>query len=183
MCGVGPGMSRALATSFGFLLVVAATTACEDRGTRPDGPKSASPSTVASVIPKNAAAAKVEVPEVHIKADGTTTVRVTWSTPKGTQVNDDAPFRVRWNRSDGLADAPSDVKSVGSAVKDGFRVSIKPMAGAVRPTLAGEIDIVVCDADAHSVCVPVQRKVELGFVAAKDAADSTTVAVPLPAAR
>lgn len=126
---------------------------------------------------------KVEVPEVRVRPDADTTVRVTWVTPDGTAVNDEAPFRVRWNRSDGLADAPSDVKSTGSAVKDGFQVTVRPMAGAPNATLGGEINIVVCDAQTHSVCVPVRRSVELGFIATKDAAAETTVAIPLPAAK
>ena len=126
---------------------------------------------------------KVEVPEVRVRPDGDTSVRVTWITPKGTTVNDEAPFRVRWNRSDGLADAPSDVKSTGSAVKDGFKVKVRPMPGAPNATLDGEINIVVCDDVTHSVCVPVRRSVELGFVAVKDAAEEATVAIPLPAAK
>lgn len=126
---------------------------------------------------------KLEVPEVRVRADGDTTVRVTWITPSGTAVNDDAPFRVRWNRSDGLAEAPNDVKSTGSAVKDGFRVKVRPMAGAPNATLGGEINIVVCDSATHSVCVPVRRSVELGFIAVKDAADEANVSIPLPAAK
>jgi hypothetical protein len=126
---------------------------------------------------------KVEVPEVRVRPDGDTTVRVTWVTPKGTTVNDEAPFRVRWNRSDGLADAPSDVKSTGSTVKEGFKVKVRPMPGAPNATLDGEINIVVCDDVTHSVCVPVRRSVELGFVAVKDAAEEATVAIPLPAAK
>jgi len=126
---------------------------------------------------------KVEVPEVRIRTDADTTVRVTWITPKGTTVNDEAPFRVRWNRSDGLADAPNDVKATGSAVKDGFVIKVRPMPGAPNATLDGEINIVVCDDVTHSVCVPVRRSVELGFIAVKDATDDATVAIPLPAAK
>ena len=126
---------------------------------------------------------KVEVPEVRVRPDGDTTVRVTWVTPKGTTVNDDAPFRVRWNRSDGLADAPNDVKATGSSVKNGFKVKVRPMPGAPNATLDGEINIVVCDDVTHSVCVPVRRSVELGFVAVKDASEEATVAIPLPAAK
>jgi hypothetical protein len=126
---------------------------------------------------------KVEVPEVRIRTDADTTVRVSWLTPSGTMVNDEAPFRVRWNRSDGLAEAPNDVKSTGSAVKDGFRVKVRPMSGAPNATLAGEINIVVCDSVTHSVCVPVRRSVELGFIAVKDVSEEATVSIPLPAAK
>lgn len=126
---------------------------------------------------------KVEIPEVRIRPGAPTTVKVAWSAPPGTAVNDDAPFRVRWNRSDGLAEAPSDVKSTGSTVKDGFSVKVQPMAGAPNATLAGEIDLVICDVATHSVCVPVKRSVELGFMTVKDAAPEAKIAIPLPQAK
>jgi hypothetical protein len=124
---------------------------------------------------------KVEVPEIRVRPNASTTVRVKWITPKGTAVNDEAPFRVRWSRSDGLAEAPGDVKSTGSTVKDGFGVDVRPLAP--NATLDGEINIVVCDATNHSVCVPVKRSVQLGFIATKDASEEATVSIPLPAAR
>lgn len=145
-------------------------------------PKSSSPSPKLAVVDAGPVE-KVEIPEVRVRKDATTTVRVSWITPKGTAVNDEAPFRVRWNRSDGLADAPSDVKATGSTVKDGFRVKVRPMGGAPNATLGGVIDIVVCDAATHAVCVPVRRNVELGFIVAEDAADEATVSIPLPEAR
>lgn len=125
---------------------------------------------------------KFEMPEVRIKEDAETTVKVTWQVPAGTSLNDEAPFRVRWNRSDGLVEAPSDAKSTGSAVKEGYSMKVKPMKGAPNPTLAGEIDLVVCDSVNHSICLPVRRRVELGFIAAKDAATEIKVEMPLPAA-
>jgi hypothetical protein len=125
----------------------------------------------------------VEVPEVRVRQDAETTIQVHWVTPEGTTVNDEAPFRVRWNRSEGLFEAPTDFKSTGSAVKDGFTVKVRPTPGTPNATLGGEITIVVCDSVTHSVCVPVRRLVELGFVTAKDAAPQTTVSIPLPAAK
>jgi hypothetical protein len=147
------------------------------------------PAVSASAAPRAAAVAdaaaapleKVEIPEVRVRPNADTTVRVTWMMPKGTGVNDEAPFRVRWNRSDGLADAPSDVKSTGSTVKDGFKIKVRPIGP--NATLDGEIDIVVCDDLTHSVCVPVRRSIQLGFISAQDAAEEATVAVPLPAAK
>lgn len=152
---------------------------------RPPSPSPSSRAAAALAVPDAAAPASetVEVPEVRIRTDGDTTVRVAWVTPQGTAVNDEAPFRVRWNRSDGLADAPNDVKSTGNAVKDGFQVKVRPMPGAPNATLGGEINIVVCDSLTHSVCVPVRRSVELGFIAVKDAAEEANVAIPLPAAK
>lgn len=146
------------------------------------------PSAAVSALPKPVASAsarieRVEIPEVRVRKTAPTTVAVKWVTPAGTQVNDDAPFRVRWNRSDGLADAPSDVKSNGSAVKDGFTLKVQPMPGAPNMTLGGEIDIVVCDAVNHDICVPVRRSVELGFIATNDATEPATVSIPLPEAR
>lgn len=126
---------------------------------------------------------KVEIPEVPIRADAQTVVNVGWSAPPGTAVNDDAPFRVRWNRSDGLAEAPHDVKSTGSAVKNGFTVTVKPMPGAPNATLGGEVDLVICDVATHAVCVPVKRALELGFMVGRDAPAQARVSIPLPQAK
>ncbi len=125
---------------------------------------------------------KVEFPEVPIRAGVPTTVHVAWKTPDGTGVNEEAPFKVRWNRSDALAEAPADVKATGAAARDGFDILVRPLPGAPNATLGGTIDIVVCDVRTHSVCVPVRRVVEIEFVVGKDAPVRTTVAVPLPQA-
>lgn len=127
--------------------------------------------------------AKVEFPEVPIRAGATTTVKVSWKTPDGTGVNEEAPFKVRWNRSDALAEAPADVKATGTAARDGFRIAVKPLDGAPNATLGGVIDLVVCDMATHSVCVPVRRKVEIEFVVGKAAPAETTVTVDLPQAK
>lgn len=156
-----------------------------DRSTDPTAkPAVTAPPPKTSIITVDAGPAEtVEVPEVRIRKDADTTVKVIWLTPKGTAVNDEAPFRVRWNRSDGLADAPADVKSTGSAVKDGFKIKVRPMSNAPNATLDGELSIVVCDAATHSVCVPVKRNVQLGFVIVKDANTEATVSIPLPEAK
>ena len=52
---------------------------------------------------------------------------------------------MRWDRSDALAEAPPDVKATGTAARDGFRIAVKPLAGAPNATLGGIIDLVVCD--------------------------------------
>ena len=90
---------------------------------------------------------------------------------------------MRWNRSEGLVEAPADVKSTGSAVKDGFSISVNPMKGAKAATLDGEVDIVICDSATHAVCVPVKRSLELGFMTIKGAAPEARVEVPLPEAK
>jgi hypothetical protein len=156
--------------------------ACEEK--KKDVPPAPPPPAAASAAEGGGGGKleKFEMPEVRIKDDAETTVKVTWKVPPGTALNDEAPFRVRWNRSDGLAEAPSDAKSTGSAVKDGYSVKVKPMKGAPNPTLGGEIDLVVCDAVNHSICLPVRRQVELGFVAAKDAEHEIKIEMPLPAA-
>jgi hypothetical protein len=127
--------------------------------------------------------AKVDFPEVPIRAGATTTVKVAWKSPPGTGVNEDAPFRVRWDRSDALAEAPSDVKATGNAARDGFNIVVKPLAGAPNATLGGVIDLVVCDMATHAVCIPVRRKVDIEFVVGKTAAAETTVTVDLPQAK
>jgi hypothetical protein len=127
--------------------------------------------------------ARVEFPEVPIRAGATTTVNVSWRAPNGTGVNEEAPFKVRWNRSDALAEAPSDVKATGTSAKNGFRIAVKPLDGAPNATLGGVIDLVVCDVATHSVCVPVRRKVDIEFVVGKSAPAETTVTVDLPQAK
>lgn len=126
---------------------------------------------------------KVEFPEVPIRAGAVTNVFVAWKAPEGTGVNEAAPFRVRWNRSDALAEAPADVKATGTSAREGFHINVKPLDGAPNATLAGIIELVVCDVATHSVCVPVKRAVEIEFVVAKAAAAETTVTVDLPRAR
>ena len=126
--------------------------------------------------------ARIEFPEVPIRAAAATVVHVAWKTPAGTSVNEDAPFRVRWNRSDALEGAPADVKATGNSAREGFDITVKPLAGAPNATLGGVIDLVVCDAVNHSVCLPVRRAVEIEFVVGKAAAAETTVTIPLPQA-
>lgn len=177
-------MSRAaLLASSALLLLLGCD---KDKAKTAEAAEAAPRASVAPALtapPAPAKLEKFEMPEVRIKDDAETTVKVAWKVPLGTAINDEAPFRVRWNRSDGLAEAPSDAKSTGSAVKDGYTVRVKPMKGAPNPTLGGEIDLVVCDSTNHSICLPVRRHVELGFIAAKDAATEVKIEMPLPAAR
>ncbi len=166
-------------------LTAMASLGCEKKADDPPKPDAVAvgAKTAAPTVMDAGPIETIEVPEVRVRKDAPTSVRVTWVTPKNTAVNDEAPFRVRWNRSDGLADAPADVKSTGSQVKDGFTVKVQPMANAPNASLTGEINIVVCDSATHSVCVPVKRSLELGFVVTQDAAEQATVKVPLPEAR
>jgi len=174
-------------------LVLGLATGCEK--TKPVEGRGASTSSATPPATSSAAPAgrvqvdagadegKVAFPEVPIRIGETTTVHVKWKTPEGTGVNDDAPFKVRWSRSDALENAPADVKATGSAAREGFAIAVKPLAGAPNATLAGVIDLVVCDAATHAVCVPVKRKLEIEFVTSKAAATDTTVVVALPQAR
>lgn len=127
--------------------------------------------------------AKVDFPEVPIRAGATTTVRVMWKTPEGTGVNAEAPFKVRWTHSDALAEAPSDVKATGTSAREGFDLAVKPLKGAPNATLTGVIDLVVCDNATHAVCIPVRRKIDIEFVVGSAAPAETTVTVDLPQAK
>lgn len=173
----------------GALLLGALLLACRnDPAPAPKAAASATPtpSAAAAVADgggKRPPAEKVELPELHVRPDAPTTVAITWSVPEGTGLNDDAPFRVRWNRSDGLAEVPPDAKTVGNAVKDGFKIAVQPMPGAPNATLGGEIDLVVCDVATHSICVPVRRALEIGFQVAKDAPAIAKITIPLPRAK
>jgi hypothetical protein len=82
---------------------------------------------------------------------------------KGTGVNDEAPFKLRWRSSDGLAEPPADVAAKGASVSNGFDVALVPNHGTTFARLLGDVDLVVCDAETHSVCVPVKRELEMTF--------------------
>lgn len=126
----------------------------------------------------------VEVPVVTISDRADTTVHVTWDTPKGTAVNDDAPFRLRWTTSEGLAEVPPEMRAKGRDVASGFDVRVVATKGTPEASLVGEVDIVVCDSETHSVCVPVKRKVTMPFLVAHEKASvRSTVKVPLPSAK
>jgi hypothetical protein len=108
-------------------------------------------------------------------------LHIAWKSPEGTAVNADAPFRLRWRSSEGLEDPPEDVRAQGNLVTDGFDLSLKPTKGAPVAKLIGDVQLVVCDARTHKVCVPVARELELGFVIADGAANSHPE-IPLPQA-
>jgi hypothetical protein len=186
-------------SSFSVALVAALVlSGCDRKPTPPTQPASASavPSAPASAsaaasapAPADSAAAghpqfaKVEFPEVHIRPDVETRVRVAWKSPPGTGVNEEAPFKVRWSHSDALANAPADVKATGTRAREGFDIRVKPLAGTPNATLSGVIDLVVCDMATHAVCVPVRRKIEIEFVVNKAAPAEATVTVDLPQAK
>jgi hypothetical protein len=125
---------------------------------------------------------RVDAPEVAVGPTGGV-VHVHWSAPPGTALNEDAPFRVRWKGSEGLAEAPPEMKGTGRNVKDGFDVSVKPLPATPRATLDGDLDLVVCDAVAHTTCLPVRREMHLDFVVEPGAQENTTLDVRLPEAR
>lgn len=189
-----PRMRLSSAPSLAPLLVVtlALVVACEKKqageapaaaaAPAPEAPKDAAHARGKGGGPTTANVESVEAPEVAIRKDGTT-VHVRWNAPKGTAVNDDAPFKVRWKNSEGLAEAPPEMKSTGANVKDGFDVKVVPLSGAPRATLDGHVDLVVCDVATHAVCVPVKRKLDLGFIVTKDAPAETKLDVNLPEAK
>ena len=125
---------------------------------------------------------KIEASDVAVRSAGTT-VHMTWDAPKGTGVNEEAPFKVRWKKAEGLSETPADTKTTGASVKKTFDVAVKPASGAARARLEGELDMVVCDVETHAVCVPVRRALELGFAITKDGAAETVLNVKLPEAK
>lgn len=135
---------------------------------------------VEGAIPK-AERVKFDAAEIAVPP-GKSNLHVQWSVPNGTAINDDAPFTVRWGSSDGLVAPPSDIKGHGKDVRGGFDVPIELMAGASGGQLAGDIDLVVCDVETHSICVPLKRRLELTFAAGKGNAKGT-VTLPLPQAK
>jgi hypothetical protein len=170
-------------------LATTALVACEKPPPPPPPPAisastvSASASAPAAVDSAKPQFARVDFPEVPIRAGATTSVHVSWRAPPGTGVNEEAPFRIRWHHSDALADAPSDVTATGTSAKEGFRIAVKPLDGAPNATISGVVDLVVCDMATHAVCIPVKRKIDIEFVVNKTAPAETTVIVDLPQAK
>lgn len=182
--------------SMACVIVAAASVGCG----KSDASAQPAPKTEASTAPSAAASSassapsapsahhehheKVVIPAVTISDKATTTVHVTWDTPKGTAVNDDAPFRVRWTTSEGLAEVPPEVRGKGKDVSAGFDVPVVATKGTPEAMLAGNVEIVVCDSETHSVCVPVKRRLEMPFLVGHEAKARTESAkVPLPKAK
>ena len=122
---------------------------------------------------------QVRVAEGTIAKSGASKVHVAWQMPTGTGVNEDAPFRVRWIESSGVAQAPAEIRAKGGEVQKGFDFSLVPAAGAQRVHLVGDVDLVICDVATHRVCIPVRREVELSFrTEATAASPQVTFALP-----
>ena len=125
---------------------------------------------------------KIDAAEIAVPP-GKSDLHVGWSVPKGTVINDEAPFKLLWTSSDGLVASPTDIKGHGQDVLAGFEIPIDVLPGSSGAKLAGDLDIVVCDDVTHSVCVPIKRRVELTFAVGAKGAPKGTVALPLPSAK
>ena len=162
-------------------LLALAALACDRADEKRPPQAEKGPVPVASAAPRPPE--KVSVPAVSVSDQGATTVHVAWDVPAGTEVNDEAPFHLRWTTSEGLAEVPPEQRAKGRDVSTGFDVRVVPTKGAPEALLAGTVDLVVCDSVTHSVCVPVKRRVEMPFTIAKDAKARAEVRVALPQAR
>ena len=149
----------------------------------PSNALSATATATASATATAGVAETVTLPDVFIADDGPTTLHVGWKIPAGTGINDDAPFSVRWTTSVGLAEVPPEEKSKGADVKSGFDVMVSPLKGEPAANLGGILNVVVCDAETHKVCVPVKRKIDVTFAVQKGGKRKVATEVPLPAAR
>ena len=143
----------------------------------------------AAAAPIAAASAKrppvevVTLPDVFIAEGAATTLHVAWKIPAGTGINDEAPFHVRWTTSVGLSEVPPEAKSKGADVHLGFDITVAPLAGEPAAQLGGLLSVVVCDAETHKVCLPVQRRIEVTFSVQKGGKQKVYAEVALPAAR
>lgn len=165
---------------FALILAMLFDVACDKKQVAPEPEPAASVAAVVTTTTPNIG--EIEAPEVTVRPAGTK-VHVAWRAPEGTGLNDDAPVKVRWKHSEGLAEEPPEMKSTGSKVKEGFDIDVLPLAGAARATLTGTIDLVVCDVRTHKVCVPVKRKLDLGFIVDKGAPAEAPLVVQLPEAK
>jgi hypothetical protein len=142
---------------------------------------SAAPTPVASAAPEGGRKRERVVLEEIGVPDAPSEISVHFGIPKGTTVNGDAPFRIRWKSSEALENAPDDVAAKGAGHENGFRISLRPARGAKVARLLGEVELVVCDAETHSICIPVKREVDLTFMVGGAAAPKP-VELKLPSA-
>lgn len=123
----------------------------------------------------------IAVGPLRIPPGQASTIQVRWEIPKGTGINDEAPFRVVWATSSGLARLPAPTRERGTLAKEGFEIQIEPVAGSTTAELTGVLDMVVCDVVTHAVCLPVRRTLVASF-AVEPGAALAPVTIPLPAA-
>jgi hypothetical protein len=139
-------------------------------------------SVPATTAPRASGAERIKTEQSKIRKKGSV-VHLAWQIPKGTSVNDEGPFRLRWKTSEGLIEVPEERTDKGQAVADGLDVAVKPAPEADEAKLVGEISMVVCDSETHSVCVPIKRTIEMSFAVYADAPEKSSVQVPLPRAK
>ncbi len=192
--------SRLLPASASALLLALALSACDKKSDAPVP----TPTTNASAAATAATAASVaggavdmapppgaikgarpverfDVAEIVVPP-GSSTLHIAWDLPKGTGVNDDAPVRVRFLESDGLIVAPTDLDGHGKDFANGFDVPLQIASNTTAAKLAGDVELVVCDVDTHSVCVPLKRRLEVTF-GVQRGANPGALRLPLPQAR
>ena len=161
------------------ILALLALAACDKAKPTSGAPGSASAATTAVAAPGRA---KIDTAEIAVPP-GKSDLHVAWSVPADSEINDEAPFAVRWSSSDGLVAPPADIKGHGSDVRGGFDVPIEIMPDASGGKLTGDIDLVLCDAVTHKVCVPIKRRLELTFATGAKGSPKGTVTLPLPSAK
>lgn len=144
------------------------------------------PARGVAIAAAGGAAAGESDPEVtprwRVPSGRASELRLAFATPPGTAINDEAPFRLRWSKGEGLAEVPADYKATGKEAKGGVALKVAPKPGASAALLEGQLDVVLCDEATHKVCVPVRRRVK-AEVAVGGGAAETRATVELPAAR
>ncbi|MFO0661464.1 MAG: hypothetical protein U0165_16775, partial [Polyangiaceae bacterium] len=116
-----------------------------------------------------------------IPAQRSSAVKLVWRLPEGTAINDDAPVKVRWTKTEGPVEAPVDVRLSGKDAPREVALSLSTKnSGDAR--LEGVLSLVVCDAVTHRVCVPVKRALKASVMVA-DGGTVTDAVIELPAAK
>jgi thiol-disulfide isomerase/thioredoxin/DNA-binding beta-propeller fold protein YncE len=139
-------------------------------------PREASRLTPARVDP----GAPVVKASLRVAKGGATTLTLRFDVPPGTELNAEAPVRVRVVEAHGLLGVPADVRRTGREARGGVTLQLVP-SGRARLTVA--LDLVTCDAETHRVCVPVSRTLELELEPDLAGPAALTLPLPLPPAR
>jgi thiol-disulfide isomerase/thioredoxin/sugar lactone lactonase YvrE len=104
-----------------------------------------------------------------------------WALPEGTSLNDEAPVRLAWTSSRGLARAPDAVRTTGARARGGLDVTLEPSGDATAAALEGTLTLVICDEIQHRVCVPVERTIKVDL-ALEPGAPPARATIPMPRA-
>lgn len=144
------------------------------------------PSHVVASVPVDRLASRefetVEFEPLPTVPGQSTTLRVQFSLPEGTVVNEEAPFSLVLRRASEARIAGLPVERLGRDVQTGFTLQVELASRSSQGDASLDLQMVVCDDVRHAACVPVERTIHIPLRAAGNAPGDATRAISLPSA-